>query len=338
MEMEIPTRAPASECIWCGREFSLSGFSAENDIKLGRVKRSKEHLIPQSILGSVWTNDVCKGCNDRLGSGVDHFLLRDGVLIEAAQRAGIYLPELLSDFRVTQKDEDGGDVPVRVKSQNFRSEPSFAGGNIRIPGDETGWTKRDEQHAKAVLFGKIKKDLRVDLSNEEIRREIDAMFESFRTNPNRSIFNPAIHQGLRRIALDSKCVVSWSYNPWETEWAISKMAFEIGRLTWPAPYLRYLSPILSAFKDLITNRSPGIGIFEKSVCDNQGVSDHSIECILMPDRFFLRITLFGSANWVFQSHLGKNKNAPRTKHRICLVNPVSPTNTAPPAISESEEF
>ena len=317
--MNLQTRFSA--CIWCGREFTLKGFSAESDRKLGRVKRSEEHIIPESLFGSIISTDVCKSCNDNFGHSVDTALLKDGSVCDAAKRIGIKLTDLLARLEGQQRTAGGRQLKTKIRNGISQIRPEFSAKTFMIHMADGKLRGGDATNAKKFLFQIIKPNLTNNLSDQQIRTEIDKLFADMEHDPRKEVFNPIIRHGLRSEHVDNKIFVNWIYHPWETQWAIAKMAYEFSKMLWPEDYLRYCSPILEKFRKFAIEQKPGIEIFDHTTATTEPNQSHEVTCDLSPNKLKWNIAIFGTARWCYQTSFVRHLKSPKRAYRLEIQNP-----------------
>jgi len=284
--------------------------------------------------GRIISTDVCKECNVSFGQTIDPALLCDGSSLMAAQRAGVKLTELLTQFEGYHHTVGGRPVKTKVRKGLFHPKPEFHDEGFQIAMTEGKFRPDDLRNAKGKMFVIVKRNVAVSLSDHQICGEIDKLFHEAERNPDRVVFNPTIGQGLKGELLDREVRDSWTYHPWETQWTIAKIAYEFSLVLWPNEYVRYFAPVLTVFRRFIEERKVGLGIFKQYSLDQGSRKAHEFECLLSPRSLSLRIVLFGVAVWSFEKTLRHHPNAPRSPYRIRVYNPFRDPKT--PASVEIE--
>jgi hypothetical protein len=103
-------------CIFCGKELPPPD-------KRGRG----EHVIPDLIYGSMKIKDLCRNCNNMLGTEVDHKILEDPRIIGAILKLDIkeLKDKIIEKGTTVGKDTiDGHEVKYKYKDGKFRMIPS----------------------------------------------------------------------------------------------------------------------------------------------------------------------------------------------------------------------
>jgi uncharacterized protein YlaI len=112
-----------NKCILCGRVNGLT----------------KEHLIPQSIGGKLYTIFLCKKCNDELGRDIEYAIRTDPSIRIAAHRLADKIPviaDMLSERQQYIGYSKGGKVKGIIKNGEFRvREQKENNGSLRQPTD-----------------------------------------------------------------------------------------------------------------------------------------------------------------------------------------------------------
>jgi hypothetical protein len=143
-------------CIFCHTPFGENAHS-----------RSREHVIPEFILGSLMIQNVCKMCNSRLGQEVDHLILKDGRVINAINK--LHLPEL--ENKILQSGEtigidtlDGTEKQFQMKDGKPYLIPSNIGPEgIIVPDYKVG----------DVLKKRIERRKELNWSSGDVKEYID---------------------------------------------------------------------------------------------------------------------------------------------------------------------
>lgn len=145
-------------CIFCHRRFSGE-----------EVERSREHVVPDLLLGSVQIWDVCRECNSKLGKEVDHLLLRESRIINAIDKLNIR--------ELKQKIVDAGETTGidsidgrELKAQYYQGTPKILPQRIDPDGIESS-----EDDALDILYKLVNRDERLLWSQEERKKYIDTV-------------------------------------------------------------------------------------------------------------------------------------------------------------------
>ncbi len=142
-----------SQCIFCFNELTVAD-----------KKGTGEHVIPETLCGSLRMKDVCVGCNSDLGRIADHLALEDVRIISAAFE--LDLPELQAKIgdRGTGKIVDvsgGSEGPVRFKDGRLWVVPQRVSDELFVC---------DERNANYHLLRMLRKNPQHGLEHAEVER------------------------------------------------------------------------------------------------------------------------------------------------------------------------
>ena len=312
--MLIPPRY--NHCIWCSKEFAIAGFKA----RAGHVLRSLEHIIPFSLFGHVLTEDVCGGCNTRLGTYVDHHLLNDGRIFIAGLAAGFQAGELLKVFRVKGTTPEGESFEYRVSNGNWRLVPDFTAFGFKIGSVEGISAPKDLENAKKKML-KLVLAQSQGLSERDAKKAVDDLFKAVEKDPRGEVYDPAIGQGIRVRPVPARGTISIVTQPWETQWCIAKMAYETGAILLGEKQKRIVRPALEQLKTFVETRKPMHGVFEHRSLKCAALPTHRITIILKGSSLQFCVRLFGREQWTVSFQVFKrHKLAEVESYRIEVVN------------------
>lgn len=283
-----------NHCIWCGKPFFVTGFQRRG----GDVDRSDEHIIPANIFGRLKTNDVCTSCNSRLGSEVDDRLLNDFHIFQAGLDAG-YKPEaLLPSFRVCGNTPDGEPFEYCVRNGHWRLKPSFHETGFKIGAVNGSSILKDLENAKRKMLRVVREDKRLLVSASEAERFVDDLFKSFLERQGQhTIYQEHIKQGLRARPIPSKGTITKTTHPWETQWAVAKMLYEVGHTMLPEQVRRKIHSALKQLRTFLDERRPKVGVFQHRTLRHSAEPLHEIRILVRGSKLRFACRLFKREQW-----------------------------------------
>jgi hypothetical protein len=295
----------------------------------GPRPRSDEHIIPDSVFGKIITTDLCKCCNEHFGAVCDHALVTDQKIVEAAKRVGIKETELWSQFEGVQRLPSGREVKISYKKGSFQPKPELrALDKLTVPILDGVVSEEHLKHFGARLFEKVRKK-RNDLTIEQIRASVDALLAKMRRDPKSTHHDSVIGETVQPTQLGSQVIYTQETKPWETQWCLAKIVFELSQLLWPKNYRTYFKPVFDQWRFFLEKRecSPdgkqGIGIFEyEDLPAGTAASEHVIEGIVSSTEMYWSLTFFGTARWKFTQKVKPVWPPPDPGCQIIIVNPI----------------
>lgn len=295
------------DCIWCGRRLVHSSYQVNCEDGFGPRPRSDEHIIPQMVFGNVITTDLCRCCNSGFGAVCDHALANDQRIVDAAQRVGISAKDLWSHFEGVQHTPEGKPVRTVVKDGVFKPQSELKSLDALAIASTNGHVcERDLPHLRARLITKVRAKA-LGLPEERIASEVDALLTQLRDAPGEVHYNPVIGEGFRSSPLDSRVVVKRETRPWETDWALAKIVYELSRTVVIKEFQAYFREPIAIVRRFLERRDcsgdgkQGAGIFtftELSLA--QSAKCHTIEGRINSHLFEWHVTFFGTARWSFR--------------------------------------
>lgn len=283
-----------NQCLWCGKPFHVAGFHRRD----GEVERSDEHIIPANIFGRLKTNDVCVGCNSRLGSEVDDRLLDDFYMFQAGLDAGYKPEELLPSFRVCGTTPDGEPFEYRVKDGRWKLKPSFHEEGFKIGAINGSSTPEDLENAKCKMLRLVREDRRLNVSAAEAERFIDELFKTFLERQGQhAVYQKQIKQGLRGRPIPSKGTITKTTHPWETQWAIAKIIYEVSDTMLPSRLRRIIHSALQQMRIFLSKRELRKGIFQHRTLKRRAEPRHLIQIVMRGSKLRFVCRLFGREQW-----------------------------------------
>lgn len=215
-------------CIFCFKKLS-------NKERKGRG----EHIIPGFLYGSMRFKDVCRQCNNRLGSIADSRALEDARVISAVTT--LDLPSLSKRIidrgtGVMIDPEDGSRLPVTFKDGIHRIVPHQPSRNLFISA---------EGEALKHLENRLSKDKRHGLSPEEItdllNREIAPKFNALGAGESMEVPDMGIILSKKAGgAIERK----YKITPRAAESLVAKIGYEIAFLVFDQDRILALSSLL----------------------------------------------------------------------------------------------
>lgn len=136
-------------CIWCGKPFSTEPESDN--------RRSEEHVVPECLGGTLVTTDVCVGCNNKLGSQVDHLIRHAQPIYEAGRKAGFSDAVLLPyTYRASASTDHGTQVNLIIRDGKSSVIPTLKKSSESFIGSTNGDVCDDQRQG---LILNIKKKI-----------------------------------------------------------------------------------------------------------------------------------------------------------------------------------
>jgi hypothetical protein len=256
-----------------------------------------EHIFPESLFGVVKTKECCATCNSSLGHKVDKRLLADERIVLAAREAGVKEGELLARFTGNGLDSLSRPAQYTVKNGQWRLEPNFHPQGFRIGMIEDRILPQDLENAKGKMYALVRADKTLLLSPEETAEHVDKLFDTFLAKSGKeAIYSDKINQGLRGIAGPTHIKLDGENKPYETEWAIAKIAYETGILLLPPGLFAKVWSALDQLKRFVLQQEVGKSVFsyEPSMTAERW---HSVNLSAGADSICFDVTLFGKATW-----------------------------------------
>lgn len=294
-------------CIWCGRRLVCSSYQVNCEDGFGPRPRSDEHVIPQMVFGHVITTDLCRCCNSGFGAVCDHALANDQRIVDAAQKVGISAKDLWSRFEGVQHTPDGQPVRTMVKDGVFKPQSELKSLDALAIASTNGQVcERDLPHLRARLITKVRAKA-LGLPEERIASEVDALLTQLSDAPGEVHYNPVIGEGFRSSPLDSRVVVTRETRPWETDWALAKIVYELSRTVVTNEFQAYFREPIAIVRRFLERRDcsadgkQGTGIFAfTELPAAQSAKCHTIEGRINSHVFEWRLNFFGTARWTFR--------------------------------------
>jgi len=318
--MLLPERK--NECLWCGHRL----IDSEPEPWRTCVKRSEEHIIPKSAYGRIVTYELCNTCNSEFSKVCDHALVSDARFVRAAGKAGIGLEKFLMRFDGTQQTESGCAVKVCYREGNPKIQPQLRPStNLFMPLDD--WTKRRNE-IRGSLIAKVRKKS-LPLNDHEIEAKVDALLQQVVENPLGTHYCNTLREGFRLDATRGPITVTRDQIPWETEWCLAKIVFELSCLAWPHDYQIYGHPVIQQFRNFLEKRThnptagSGIGIFQFVELQATPAPQHTVSCTFTPTHVEWHLTFFGTAQWTWEADLAPMRPPPSNEFNLLLTNPIA---------------
>ena len=283
-----------NHCIWCSKPFFVAGFQR----RPGEVCRSDEHIIPANVFGRLKTNDVCVDCNSRLGSEVDDRLLNDNNIFQAGLDAGYKAEQLLPTFRVCGRAPDGEPFEYLVKNGRWKLKPSFNENGFKIGAVNGASTSEDLENAKRKMERVVSGDKRLKISSSEAKQFVEELFRKFLEKQGEyETYKKEIKQGLRARPIPSKGAVTKTTHPWETQWAIAKILFEVGHTILPGQLCRKIRPALQQLRIFLNERKSKTEIFTHETLGHPADQKHEVQITVCGAELRFYCRLFKREQW-----------------------------------------
>jgi HNH endonuclease len=318
-----------ADCIWCDRRLVHRSVLVDCKENFGPRPRSDEHIIPGALFGKLITDDLCKCCNSHFGSICDHALVKDQKIVEAAKKVGIKETDLWTQFEGIQLTPRGREVKIAFNKGVSRPKPELrALDKLTVPIIDGVVSEQDLVHFGARLSEKVRAK-RKDLTNEQIQTSVNMLLEKMRLDPGGAHHDALIGETVQPTKLSSQITYKQETKPWETQWCLAKIVFELSQLLWPKNYRAYFKPVFHQWRFFLENLecSPdgkqGIGIFKfEDLPAKAATSEHVIEGIVSPTEMCWSITFFGTARWWFDQKVKQIQRPPDPGCKIKIVNPI----------------
>ena len=323
-----------TECIWCGRRLIQNGFAVDCQENFGPRPRSDEHIIPQNVFGKIITTDLCKCCNDHFGTICDHALEKDQYIIQAAKRAGVNETELWSKFDAIQRTPSGREIKIAYSEGQFKPKPEFQSlERLTIPIISGKLSEEHLKHFKARLLEKVRKK-ETKLSDSEIQKHVEMLLARMRQDPTKTYHDSVIGETVSPTQLTDQIIYTRETKPWETQWCLAKIVFELSQLLWPKDYRKYFAQVFYQWRFFLEKRecSPdgkqGIGIFlYDELPAESAAKQHLIEGIVSTTEVSWSLIFFGTARWKFINKVRPIRAPQELGYCIKIVNPFGDSKT-----------
>lgn len=315
-------------CVWCGRRLVHRSYQVDCEDGFGPRPRSDEHILPQMVFGKVITTDLCRCCNSYFGAVCDHALANDQRIVEAAQRVGISAKDLWLHFDGVQHTPDGKPVRTVIRDGVFKPQSALKSLDALAIASTNGQIcERDLPHLRARLITKVGAKA-LGLTEERIVAEVDALLTQLRDSPGEVHYNAVIGEGFRSSPLDSRVVVTRETRPWETDWALAKIVYELSRTVVAHEFQAYFREVIATVRRFLEQRDcsadgkQGTGIFAfRELPSAQPAECHTIEGRFNSHVFEWHLTFFGTAQWSFRVDV-KPIRSPAGGQLILIENPI----------------
>lgn len=286
------------------------------------------------MFGKVVTTDLCRCCNSGFGAVCDHALANDQRIVDAAQKVGISAKDLWSRFDGVQHTPDGKPVRTVVKDGVFKPQSELKSLNALAIASTNGQIcERALAHLLARLITKVRAKA-LGLPEERIVAEVDALLTQVRDSPGEVHYSSVIGEGFRSSPLDSRVIVTRETRPWETDWALAKIVYELSRTVVSKEFQAYFREPIAIVRRFLERRAcsadgkQGTGIFAFTELPSaQSTKCHTIEVRINSRVFEWRLTFFGTARWSFRVDVTPVRT-PAGGQRISLENPTNGMNAS----------
>jgi hypothetical protein len=240
---------------------------------------------------------------------------------------GISAKELWSHFDGVQHTPDGKPVRTVVRDGVFKPQSELKSLNALAIASTNGQVcERDLPHLRARLITKVRAKA-LGLPEERIASEVDALLTQLSDAPGEVHYNPVIGEGFRSSPLDSRVVVTRETLPWETDWALAKIVYELSRTVVSKDFQTYFREPIAVVRRFLERREcsadgkQGTGIFAfTELPSTQAAKCHMIEGQISSRVFEWNLTFFGTARWSFRVDVTPIR-APAGDQIISIENP-----------------
>jgi hypothetical protein len=322
------------DCIWCGRRLVRRGLAVDCSDAFGPRPRSEEHIIPRDLFGKLTTDDLCKCCNELFGAICDHALAKDHRIVEAARRAGVTERELWSEYVAVRPTASGRKIRTVYKKDktgrggSYLIQPELKDLQRLAVGTVEGEVNEEHlKHLRARLFEKVRRK-GSSLPDKQLLTEVDKLLDQVRQAPGAKHYNPVIDESFAPRPLPAKGAVTWKIKPWETDWCMAKITYELSQLLWPMNYRVYSSPVLHELRTFLEKREcsedgkQGIGKFAYDELSTEPPTRrHLIEGVVTATQVSWSLTFFGTARWSYSRKLTPFRPPPDPGYRFTIINP-----------------
>jgi hypothetical protein len=322
-----------NNCIFCGKPFFVAGFQR----RAGEVDRSDEHIIPANIFGRLKTNDVCKDCNSQLGSDVDHRLLNDFHIFHAGLDTGYKPEQLLPSFRVCGNTPDGEHFEYQVRNGRWRLKPSFHETGFKIGAIDGSSTSIDLENAKRKMLRIVQDDKRLPVSPSVAEQFIEELFDKFlKRQAEYTIYQEQIKQGLRARPIPTKGSITITTHPWETQWAVAKILYEVGHTMLPEYLRRAINSALQQLRLFLNERKLKVGIFQHKTLNLSSEKLHEVQILLHGSKLRFSCRLFKREQWSVTFDVLRYHLPARLKdYELVVINYCNPSTAVPVQVLEN---
>jgi HNH endonuclease len=219
---------------------------------------SDEHIIPDSIGGTIRMKEVCRHCNSKLSSLVDNPFASCSLIQLArynhslgGKRGVVPFPMgRVGTLQTGQKVTLNENFEPHVKRVLEIQKDEAGNLSVHFSMDTTDVDKLDQ-----MLAEPLRKLLRKEFpawSEEKLEREVERIVAAARTQPPVSDKSPIKQQ--------------WQVGLNDLLFEFFKIAYEMWFLKFGYPWVEN-SPTAKLIRDAILNRNPGLAIRGKLFCD-----------------------------------------------------------------------
>lgn len=306
------------DCIWCGRRLINSSVLVDCKAPFGPRPRSDEHIIPENIFGKIITTDVCRCCNQTFGELYDCAIVLDNQVVRAAGLAGVKITDLWPQFEGYQQTPSGRKIMISYRKGTFQPRPELKALNeLSVPIINRKVDERNIGHFKARLFEKVRKK-GLPLTEAEIKMRIDGLIDNMRNDLSGTYTDAVIDETVKPTYLGNQVFYTRETRPWETQWCLAKIFFELSHALWPKYFLKYYAQPLKYCRKFMEEQhcsadgKQGRGIFPvaEELPESCAVKRHVIEGLVSQTEMSWKITFFGTLRWTFAHEVVKPTLAP----------------------------
>jgi len=249
------------------------------------------------------------------GELYDYAIVLDNQVVRAATLAGFKITDLWPHFEGYQHTPSGRKIPVSFRKGRFQPKAVLKALNeLSIPIVEGRLDEKNVAHFKARLFEKVRKK-GLALTEAEIKNRIDGLM---RKDPSDTHTDTVIDETVKPTYLGNQVFYTRETKPWETQWCLAKIFFELSHALWPKYFLKYYAQPLNYCRKFMEEQhcsadgKQGRGIFPvaEELPENCAAKRHVIEGIVSQTEMSWNITFFGMLRWTFAHQVVKPALAP----------------------------
>jgi hypothetical protein len=189
-------------------------------------------------------------------------------------------------------------------------------------------SENDLKHFGARLIEKVRKK-RSDLTAQQIRASVESLLMKMRQDPTGTHHNPIIGETVEPTQLGTQVTYTRETKPWETQWCLAKIVFELSQSLWPKNYRAYFKLFFDQWRFFLEKQEcsldgkQGIGIFDsEDLPAESAAGEHVIEGLVSTTEMSWSLTFFGTARWTFARKVKPVRPPPDPSYRIRIVNPI----------------
>lgn len=249
-------------------------------------KFNSEHIIPQSIGGNLYIDEVCEQCNSGLGRFVDSDILKLSEIVKAFEETGIPHDKsgiIKGNYILTGKTSEL-ELPFIVKKDKPELVPQkLKDGSLVV----------SENDYKAVIKKSIMRDQHLreaGLSQNEIKNEINKLFSAY----SKAAIDEIVHAPKLGVALKKRSdKFDYSIIPkgsTDVSRLIAKIFCEFFYLVGGRHFFEKITEFEAVYNFINTGeKSTKLQIYRKNPFKDEYAPLHYITLFVKPDENFPRL-------------------------------------------------